>query len=69
MYVNKAIYVTLAICLGTLGIHKFYSDQLGLGLLHLVFFWTGIPTIIGIIHGIIIIFTKKSDKFGFITIP
>ena len=39
------------------------------GVLHLVFFWTTIPTIISIIHGIIIIFTTKADQNGYIFIP
>lgn len=62
MKVNKAIYVIVALFLGGLGIHKFYADKFGQGLFHLLFFWTGIPTIISIIHAIFVIFTKKADK-------
>ena len=42
MKVNKVIYVVLAFILGWCGIHKFYSNQLLQGILHLIFFWTGI---------------------------
>ncbi len=59
MKVNKAIYVIVALFLGGLGIHKFYADKFGQGLFHLLFFWTGIPTIISIIHAIIVIFTRR----------
>ncbi|MDK8605624.1 NINE protein, partial [Staphylococcus aureus] len=52
-----------------LGIHKFYADKFGQGLFHLLFFWTGIPTIISIIHAIFVIFTKKADKDGYIIFP
>ncbi|WP_289160963.1 TM2 domain-containing protein [Staphylococcus aureus] len=69
MKVNKAIYVIVALFLGGLGIHKFYADKFGRGLFHLLFFWTGIPTIISIIHAIFIIFTKKADKDGYIIFP
>ncbi|HAR7057388.1 TPA: TM2 domain-containing protein, partial [Staphylococcus aureus] len=55
MKVNKAIYVIVALFLGGLGIHKFYADKFGQGLFHLLFFWTGIPTIISIIHAIFVI--------------
>ena len=50
--------------LGGVGIHKFYADKVWQGVLHLVFFWTTIPTIISIIHGIIIIFTTKADQMA-----
>ena len=53
MKVNKAIYVIVALFLGGLGIHKFYADKFGQGPFHLLFFWTGIPTIISIIHAIL----------------
>ncbi|QCS51006.1 TM2 domain-containing protein (plasmid) [Picosynechococcus sp. PCC 11901] len=42
----------LAILLGSFGIHKFYLGEVFLGVLYLLFFWTYIPTIIGIIEGI-----------------
>ncbi|MBN4935314.1 TM2 domain-containing protein, partial [Staphylococcus sp. EG-SA-6] len=55
MRVNKTLYVLCSLFLGGVGIHKFYADKVWQGVLHLVFFWTTIPTIISIIHGIIII--------------
>ncbi|MCD8786728.1 TM2 domain-containing protein [Staphylococcus gallinarum] len=67
MKVNKVIYVVLCFFLGWIGVHKFYSNQLLQGMLHLVFFWTGIPYIIAIISGIITIFFKKADDDGLIS--
>jgi TM2 domain-containing membrane protein YozV len=52
----------LALLLGTFGAHKFYLDQSGLGLLYLCFSWTGIPTLAGIIEGIIYL-TKSDEEF------
>ena len=37
MKVNKTIYIIVALILGGLGVHKFYADQVGQGILHLVF--------------------------------
>jgi hypothetical protein len=36
--------------LGGLGAHKFYMGETGLGILYLVFFWTGIPSIVAFIE-------------------
>lgn len=49
---NKIIAGLLAIFLGTFGIHKFYLQNKSQGILYLLFFWTGIPTILGLIEGI-----------------
>lgn len=43
----------LAILLGGIGVHKFYLGKVGLGIVYLLFCWTGIPAIIGLIEGII----------------
>jgi TM2 domain-containing membrane protein YozV len=51
-----------AILLGTFGVHKFYLGKIGMGVLYLLFFWTAIPTIVGVIEGIIYL-TKSDDAF------
>ncbi|RIM67670.1 NINE protein, partial [Staphylococcus arlettae] len=38
-------------------------------IMHIIFFWTGIPYIIAIISGIITIFFKKADDEGMIYFP
>ena len=50
---SKVAAGLLAIFLGGIGIHKFYLGKVGMGILYLVFCWTGIPAIIGFIEGII----------------
>ena len=47
---DEVVGVLLALFLGGLGVHKFYLGETGLGILYLVFFWTGIPAIIGFIE-------------------
>ena len=47
---DELVGVLLALFLGGLGAHKFYMGETGLGILYLLFFWTGIPAIIGLIE-------------------
>lgn len=42
---NKLVASLFAVILGGIGIHKFYLGQIGLGVLYLLFCWTGIPSI------------------------
>ena len=42
--------VLLALFLGSFGLHHFYLRRMGLGTLYLVFFWTGIPGLLGLIE-------------------
>ncbi len=42
--------VLLALFLGSFGMHQFYLRRIGLGALYLVFFWTGIPGLLGLIE-------------------
>lgn len=50
--VNKMTYVLLALFLGGIGGHKFYSGQTRLGVLYLVFSLTLIPSVIALIEAI-----------------
>jgi TM2 domain-containing membrane protein YozV len=52
----------LAILLGWVGAHRFYLGDVGLGLLYLCFFWTGIPALVGLIEGILYL-TKTDAEF------
>lgn len=61
--VNKVIYIVLAVFLGSFGIHKFYARKTGMGILFLVFCWTGIPQILAIIGAILTLF-KPADQNG-----
>lgn len=60
---NKVIAGLLALFFGWLGIHKFYLGQNGLGVAYLLFFWTGIPLIIGVIDAVIL-FSMSDDAFN-----
>ena len=57
----------LAILLGGVGVHKFYVGKWGMGILYLLFCWSGIPAIIGLIEGIMAAL-KPADANGNIII-
>ncbi len=54
---SKIAAGVLGIVLGGLGIHKFYMGKIGLGIVYILFCWTGIPSIIGLVEGIIYLCT------------
>ncbi|HZG11903.1 NINE protein [Kurthia gibsonii] len=60
-------YGLLGILLGGLGVHKFYAGKIGLGIVYILFSWTGIPSIIGLIEGIIGL-TKEEVEPGMILV-
>ena len=56
---SKTTAGVLGIRLGGLCIHRFYLGQWW-GIFYLLFCWTGIPTLIGLIEGIV--FLTRSDE-------
>jgi TM2 domain-containing membrane protein YozV len=52
---SKVAAGVLAILFGGIGIHKFYLGKIGMGILYLLFCWTMIPALVGLIEGIIIL--------------
>ncbi|KYG60245.1 hypothetical protein AY633_03995 [Planococcus maritimus] len=65
---SKVTAGLLAILLGAFGIHKFYLGKWIQGIIYIIFFWTYIPAILGIIEGIRYLilndqdFARKFDK-------
>lgn len=47
---DEVVGVLLALFLGTFGAHHFYLRRNGLGILYVLFCWTGIPTIASFIE-------------------
>lgn len=60
-YPDRLTAGLLAILLGTFGVQHFYTEQTGRGVLDLLFCWTGIPTVIGIIEGVIWLCESDED--------
>lgn len=59
---DKATAAILAILLGSFGAHRFYLNSIIPGVLYILFSWTFIPMILGIVEGIIIL-CKKDQEF------
>ena len=61
MKISKRItYALFAILLERIRVHKFYVKEPGWGIIYLIFCWTNIPAILGIIEGIIAL--SNTDK-------
>lgn len=58
---SKTTAGLLAIFLGGLGIHKFYLGKWGWGILYILFCWTYIPSLIGLIEGIIYLVSNQNN--------
>jgi TM2 domain-containing membrane protein YozV len=56
------------IFLGGIGIHRFYSNKIGTGIIMILLCWTGISLIWAIIDLIMIVTGKFKDKEGKIII-
>lgn len=50
---SKIVAALLAIFVGGIGIHKFYLGKKVAGVLYILFCWTMIPMIIGLVEGIV----------------
>ncbi|MDE3021801.1 MAG: TM2 domain-containing protein [Pseudomonadota bacterium] len=57
-YKNRFIAAALAFLVGGMGIHRFYLGQWR-GLWYLLFCWTGIPSFIAFIEGIVFLMTNQ----------
>jgi len=51
-----------AILLGSFGIHRFFLGQIGWGILYVLFCWTFIPAVAGLIEGILYL-TMSEEEF------
>lgn len=60
---SKTTTGILALIFGGIGLHKFYLGKIWLGILYLLFCWTLIPSLIGVIEGIVYLL-MPNDKFN-----
>ena len=49
---NKVAAGVLALLLGGIGIHKFYTGAWGWGLVYIVLCWTAVPALLALVEGI-----------------
>lgn len=63
MVISKRIaFALFALLLGGIGAHKFYIKENVWGIIYLLFCWTYIPAILGIIEGIMAL-CKTDEEF------
>ena len=60
---SRVAGVWWAIGLGGIGSHRFYLGQTGMGFLYILFVWTWIPMILGVIEGIFLM-DKRVDAYN-----
>jgi len=64
---SKLAAVLFAFFLGGFGFHKFYLGRTGMGILYLLFCWTFIPSVLGVIEAILLLVMSDYDfnqKYG-----
>ena len=64
---NKMTAGLLAIFVGYFGVHKFYLGQSGIGVVYLLFCWTGIPALVGLVKGIMYLCQPNEEFKGHIS--
>ena len=57
---SAVVALLLAIFLGGIGGHKFYLGNLVLGILYLVFCWTGIPSVVALVEAFTVADTVRT---------
>ena len=57
---NKVVAALLAFFTGAFGFHRFYLGQWW-GLFYLLFFWTGIPSLVAFIEAIVFLFSDQKQ--------
>lgn len=60
---NRLAAALFAIFLGGLGIHKFYLGRILQGVIYILFCWTFLPSVIGLIEGIVYL-TMSDEAFA-----
>lgn len=59
---NKTTAAILALLCGSLGVHRFYMGHTVPGIVYLVLCWTGIPSILAIVEGVMYLMDTE-EKF------
>ena len=60
---SRVAAALFALLLGGLGVHKFYLGKILQGVMYLLFCWTFIPSVLGLIEGIVYL-TMSDEAFA-----
>lgn len=58
---SKVVAGVLALLLGGLGLHKFYTGAWGWGIVYIVLCWTFVPGIVALVEGIRYLFLPQAE--------
>ena len=58
---SRSVAIALAVLLGGIGLHKFYLNRPGLGILYVLFCWTFIPAALGLLEGLVYVILSDAD--------
>ena len=53
----RVIAILLALFLGGIGIHRFYMNRPGSGIIYVLFCWTFIPAIVALVEALLLLLT------------
>ena len=60
---KRSVYILLALLFGGIGVHKFYDDKIGMGLIYLLFCWTFIPGLVALVEAVQAL-CQSSEQFN-----
>ena len=58
---NFWCFIVLCLVGGFIGLQEFYRKKVGLGVLAVLFFWTGIPSVVAFIEAIVWLFRGEGE--------
>lgn len=61
--VNFWCFIALCLLGGFIGLQEFYRKKTALGVLAVLFFWTGIPYLVGFIEALVWLFRGESEFY------
>ena len=61
--INFWCFIVLCFVGGFIGLQEFYRKKIALGVLAVLFFWTGIPSLVAFIEGLVWLFRGEGEFF------
>ncbi|GAB4296546.1 MAG: hypothetical protein Fur0034_05880 [Desulfuromonadia bacterium] len=58
---SRLAALLFAFFLGSFGAHKFYLGRIGMGIFYLLLCWTGIPALLGVIEGVLLLVMSDEE--------
>ena len=60
---NFWCFIVLCLIAGFIGLQEFYRGKVALGILAVLFFWTGIPCLVALIEAIVWLFRGDNEFY------